>query len=1372
MHPSPIALHLSEPSQQSSTSLPLTQSSTSDKPFVLSEHQKIYTQKTVDPKNIWTINDEIQPSEQEIYQNNKLIEFFDSSSQSKTSTPNPINNILYPNLKLKIEGEINPIVLEIFDGLSESDIFSTQNSERKSNQVTPSTTKAPLNDNLQTTDIVADSRPPKPSSFEDQIKKIYQKHSRCELELDSHCDFISNQLLPRSQFGAELWEEERLRCEKKGIPFEESPIPPATQTIHRTFGEVENELHQRHQKLLMKGLALRKMAAKIVQSKQQSFISSEFSESEGQSQKLPNAGHLSQYVTESEKQDINQSLKMNELDIDEDMSQWVYSTIQQAELDAELHEETFFQLSLDSNAVMGDYFKSQRSRHESNSSEGIIAENSSENYQNDKVLSYEEDVGEDDEGMKEIENIILSTQNPSEDNNNTLKSSFFHLSPNSLPSKENLQNDFIHDFILAPEDVFADAQSSFLSKPPLVPVFVNKLSEKPAKLQNKKSVSFNVELSPIQGIADFEFSQTEDSKDNILSLEQSQLNLSQSVSKSFKKRSFSGDRKLSSLFKKPKHSPSSIDSQNSMENQFPLQSNGTNKSLLKADIDLNISDPIEQNQNAISTSSKISRKVSFYEPYKDISLNVKESPLKIKALNPFIVAPPIEDEFEIGSDFSLPISISENILLAPSFFPPKVNELTSIDEFQLPLVINPPAHFTQKRDHLEEQKINSNNSDYMNYMKSSHKIIYPRVELLPFDAGRIFLSQIIDLDPTNCNDIYQKMASNLYPGELSKRFRCLIPTISPPKPSAIKASPFNKGPITLNPSTKPSQFTQIRTPTQTPGSTNKAQDSSNSAASNQLVGQGNRSYDRMARMVVLSMELHCNTRKDLLPNPKFDAIQMIIWVADDIMTNAETEFLNRLTGVIIVVSDSLKEYSSTHLNEKSTLLFSNHSEEFEQNKTKLSFICKSIPTLPKDAQIQFVENEAALFDCFFGVIQSIDPDFLVGYENQGSSYGYFIKRGKNLNINCLALLSRMPNEKPSFRNSSTLTVNSDILKDQNNLDDPDFALPRETNDGNIEKTDPGDIGIYITGRTFFNLWQIMKSEIKLLNYSIQNVVEEVLKRRLPKFSCSQLTRWFREQYPSHHTMPKTIAHIHQLALCNVLLLEKFDLLRKLSESARLYGIDLYSVLNRGSQYRVEAALLLKARSLGYILLSPSRQKVANQAPMEVIPLVMEPRSQFYSDPVIVLDFQSLYPSMMIAYNLCFSTCLGKLRSGAAGNEETTSRLGVSYYPESISAVNNSLHIKQVNDLEHIVLDNQILNKDNAPYIAPNGSIFCSKTIRQGILPMMVKEMLDTRIMVKRSLKKHCISSKNKVLEKVLDARQLAIKLLANVTCKKDFDLFA
>lgn len=65
--------------------------------------------------------------------------------------------------------------------------------------------------------------------------------------------------------------------------------------------------------------------------------------------------------------------------------------------------------------------------------------------------------------------------------------------------------------------------------------------------------------------------------------------------------------------------------------------------------------------------------------------------------------------------------------------------------------------------------------------------------------------------------------------------------------------------------------------------------------------------------------------------------------------------------------------------------------------------------------------------------------------------------------------------------------------------------------------------------------------------------------------------------------------------------------------------------------------------------------MASQPAMECLPLVMEPESGFYADPVVVLDFQSLYPSMIIAYNLCFCTCLGNVAPSKANT------LGVSSF---------------------------------------------------------------------------------------------------------------
>lgn len=61
---------------------------------------------------------------------------------------------------------------------------------------------------------------------------------------------------------------------------------------------------------------------------------------------------------------------------------------------------------------------------------------------------------------------------------------------------------------------------------------------------------------------------------------------------------------------------------------------------------------------------------------------------------------------------------------------------------------------------------------------------------------------------------------------------------------------------------------------------------------------------------------------------------------------------------------------------------------------------------------------------------------------------------------------------------------------------------------------------------------------------------------------------------------------------NFVLLDKFNLISRTSEFARLYGIEFENVANRGSQYKVESMMLRLAKPADYIAVSPSVQQRA------------------------------------------------------------------------------------------------------------------------------------------------------------------------------------
>ena len=108
------------------------------------------------------------------------------------------------------------------------------------------------------------------------------------------------------------------------------------------------------------------------------------------------------------------------------------------------------------------------------------------------------------------------------------------------------------------------------------------------------------------------------------------------------------------------------------------------------------------------------------------------------------------------------------------------------------------------------------------------------------------------------------------------------------------------------------------------------------------------------------------------------------------------------------------------------------------------------------------------------------------------------------------------------------------------------------------------------------------------------VAEAVLRRKIPFFHNKVLTRWFsggpgRARY-------RCIKYVVERTKLNLEILNQLDMVNRTSELARVFGIDFFSVLSRGSQYRVESMLLRLAHTQNYLAISPGNQQVCINFP--------------------------------------------------------------------------------------------------------------------------------------------------------------------------------
>ncbi|KAJ3294860.1 DNA polymerase zeta [Borealophlyctis nickersoniae] len=426
-------------------------------------------------------------------------------------------------------------------------------------------------------------------------------------------------------------------------------------------------------------------------------------------------------------------------------------------------------------------------------------------------------------------------------------------------------------------------------------------------------------------------------------------------------------------------------------------------------------------------------------------------------------------------------------------------------------------------------------------------------------------------------------------------------------------------------------------------------------------------------MTMLSIEMHARSRGTLLPDPNKDPVCAVVYC---LLTVEDERY--RSNGHrqgyrvgVIIVEDGAGLHKTG--------------------------ICGYI--------VDTVPNERVLFETLIEKVRHFDPDVLLGYEIHSASWGYLIERaGHEYHIDLCAELSRVIPE----------TANTKVGREEDA-----WGFRKQSH-------------LHTTGRIFLNVWRTMRSEMNLTSYTLENTVFHVLHKRIPKFSQQSLTEWYDQGMLRRW---RTMRYYLERVQYNLELLDDLNYIHTTSEFARVFGIDFFSVITRGSQYKVEAVMARVAHPENFVMISPSRPQVAAQRACECLPLVMEPQSRFYTSPLLVLDFQSLYPSVMIAYNYCYSTCLGRVQS--AGK------------PHKFGVVNDFVVPAPVVELlkDHI-------------NVSPNGLAFVKPHIREGVIGRMLTEILDTRVMLKQSMK---LYKGDKAVSRVLDARQLGMKFIANVT---------
>lgn len=373
-----------------------------------------------------------------------------------------------------------------------------------------------------------------------------------------------------------------------------------------------------------------------------------------------------------------------------------------------------------------------------------------------------------------------------------------------------------------------------------------------------------------------------------------------------------------------------------------------------------------------------------------------------------------------------------------------------------------------------------------------------------------------------------------------------------------------------------------------------------------------------------------------------------------------------------------------------TEIFGNKAPERTDSRVHVLGTCAK----SKAGKIESYKTERDLLLGFSSHIASLDVDFLIGYNICNFDIPYLIDRAKVLQIG------------KKFCNFSK-RIGQMVGYDKTHFESKAHGV-RESNA--LKNCD---------GIITLDMFQAIQRDYKLRSYTLNHVSKHFLGDQKADIPHNQIT-------PMHEGDENTRAELAYYCWkdCDLplKLFSKLMIFYNYMEMARVCLVPIDYLLERGQSIKVMTQILSAAKSRGYIV--PNKDDVkgsSNNDDTYQGATVIDPERGFYTVPVMTLDFSSLYPSIMMAHNLCYSTLIKD--------------------PSKLDTLPKHIYSRTPLELKS----------------HPRGVHFVNSEERKGVLPEILEKLIAARKKAKREL----AAETDPFKKGILDGRQLALKISAN-----------